>query len=155
GSRRGARRGSRRGPDRGEGDERKPREPALRGADRRARAARDPGPRAASVPRSRASVSWKPELDEVLRRRELALEHGGSQAVARQHAQGRLTVRERIEAIADPGTFQEWGGITGEAELDAEGRVTSFTPANVVAGVARIGGRPVSIGGDDFTLRGA
>ena len=100
-------------------------------------------------------MSWKPELDEAERRRELALGHGGPEAVARQHQQGRLTVRERIQALADPESFQEWGGITGEAELDAEGRVRAFTPANVVAGVARIDGRPCVIGGDDFTLRGA
>jgi acetyl-CoA carboxylase carboxyltransferase component len=100
-------------------------------------------------------VSWKPELDEVERRRELAREHGGPEAVARQRAQGRETVRQRIDALVDAGSFQEYGGITGEALLDAEGRVRDFTPANVVAGVARIDGRPCVIGGDDFTLRGA
>jgi acetyl-CoA carboxylase carboxyltransferase component len=64
-------------------------------------------------------------------------------------------VRERIDALVDAGSFQEYGGITGEAELDAEGRVRAFTPANVVAGVARVDGRPCVVGGDDFTLRGA
>ena len=91
-------------------------------------------------------MSWKPELDEALRRRELAQEHGGPDAVARQHEQGRLTVRERIAAVADPGSFQEWGGITGEALLDADGRVRAFTPANVVTGVVRIDGRPCVVG---------
>ena len=100
-------------------------------------------------------MSWKPELDEAERRRELALEQGGAEAVARQHAQGRLTVRERIATLADPGSFQEWGGITGEAALDEHGRVRAFTPANVVTGIVRIDGRPCAIGGDDFTLRGA
>jgi len=100
-------------------------------------------------------VSWKPELDEAERRRELALQQGGSEAVERQHAQGRLTVRERIAELADPGTFQEWGGITGEATLDEHGRVRAFAPANVVTGLVRIDGRLCVVGGDDFTLRGA
>jgi len=100
-------------------------------------------------------VSWKPEVDELERRRALAQQHGGPEAVARQHARGRQTVRERIDALVDAGSFQEYGGITGEALLDEEGRVREFTPANVVAGVARIGGRPCVVGGDDFTLRGA
>jgi acetyl-CoA carboxylase carboxyltransferase component len=100
-------------------------------------------------------MSWKPEVDEAERRRELARGHGGPEAVTRQHAQGRLTVRERIESLVDAGSFQEYGGVTGQAELDAEGRVRAFTPANVVVGVARVDGRPCVVGGDDFTIRGA
>jgi acetyl-CoA carboxylase carboxyltransferase component len=100
-------------------------------------------------------MSWKPEVDEAERRRELARGHGGPEAVGRQHAQGRLTVRERIESLVDAGSFQEYGGLTGQAELDAEGRVQAFTPANVVVGVARVDGRPCVVGGDDFTIRGA
>jgi acetyl-CoA carboxylase carboxyltransferase component len=100
-------------------------------------------------------MSWKPEVEDAERRRELARELGGADAVARQHAQGRGTVRERIGALADPGSFQEWGGLTGEAELDESGRLRGYRPANVVAGVARIDGRPCVIGADDFTIRGA
>ena len=46
-------------------------------------------------------MSWKPEADEILRRRELAAELGGSEAVERQHGRGRGTVRERIDALID------------------------------------------------------
>ncbi len=100
-------------------------------------------------------MSWKKEVDEIQRRRELARKLGGDDAVEKQHARGRLTVRERIDALVDVGSFQEHGGIVGNAETDAEGRVVDFTPANVVAGVARIDGRLVVVGGDDFTIRGA
>ena len=41
-------------------------------------------------------MSWQPEVDEVRRREELARQMGGSANVQRQHAAGRLTVRERI-----------------------------------------------------------
>lgn len=99
-------------------------------------------------------MSWKPEVDEIQRRRELAAEHGGSEAVERQHALGRGTVRERIDALIDRDSFHEHAGIAGVSEIDEEGR-TSFTAANVVVGTAGIDGRPVVVCGDDFTIRGA
>ncbi|MCZ6782828.1 MAG: propionyl-CoA carboxylase [Proteobacteria bacterium] len=100
-------------------------------------------------------MSWKPEVDELERRRELARKHGGDEAVERQHARGRLAVRERIDALVDARSFSEIGGIAGRAEIDDEGRLESFTPANVVVGMARIDGRPAVVCGDDFTIRGA
>jgi len=99
-------------------------------------------------------MSWKEESDEIERRRALAREQGGEEAVARQHERGRLSVRERIEALVDAGSFREQGGIAGAPEHDGEGRLVGFTPANVVHGLARIDGRPVVVGGDDFTVRG-
>ena len=45
--------------------------------------------------------------EELLRRREALRQGGGSQAVERQHAKGKLTARERIDRLLDPGSFQE------------------------------------------------
>ncbi len=98
-------------------------------------------------------MTWDPELDELRRRTELAAAMGGEEKVARQHDAGKLTVRERIDALVDPGTFHEVGALTGRAEYD-EGQLAGFTPANFVMGRARIEGRPVVVGGDDFTVRG-
>ena len=67
-------------------------------------------------------MTWKKEVDEIQRRRELAAEHGGAEAVAKQHGLGRLTVRERIPALVDTDSFQEIGGIAGHGETDARGR---------------------------------
>ena len=99
-------------------------------------------------------MSWKDEVEELARRRELARAQGGADAVARQHERGRLTVRERIAALVDKESFREQGAIAGEPELDADGHATGFTPSNVVAGAAKIEGRPIVVGGDDFTVRG-
>src|SRR2546421_4566410 len=78
---------------------------------------------------------------------------GGEEKVARQHDAGKLTVRERIDVLVDPGSFHEVGGLTGRAEYD-DGQLASFTPANFVMGRARVDGRPVVVAGDDFTVRG-
>lgn len=100
-------------------------------------------------------MSWEEEVEGLRARRELAKEHGGPEQVARQHARGRLTVRERVDALVDPGSFREHGSVTGTGEEDDQGRLESFEPANVVAGVARLDGRPVVVCGDDFTVAGA
>ena len=99
-------------------------------------------------------MSWRPEADEIERRKRLARELGGAEAVARQHASGRLTIRERIERLVDPASFHETGPHAGGAERDENGNVTSFDPANYVLGTARIEGRPCVVGGEDFTQRG-
>ncbi len=99
-------------------------------------------------------MSWKSELDELERRRELARRMGGEERIARAREAGRLTVRERIDRLLDPGSFREAGSIAGAGEYDEEGRLVAFRPSNFVCGRGRIDGREVVVGGDDFTVRG-
>jgi acetyl-CoA carboxylase carboxyltransferase component len=99
------------------------------------------------------SESWQPEVDELARRRELAGRMGGAENVARQHQAGRLTVRERIAALVDPGSFHETGALAGHTTYQ-DGALVAVRPANFVMGLARIEGRRVVVGGDDFTVRG-
>ena len=99
-------------------------------------------------------MTWKPEVEGIEERRRQALELGGADAVAKQHAKGRLTVRERIERFADTGSFYEQGPTAGHAERDEAGRLVRFTGANYVLGLARVDGRPCVVGGEDFTQRG-
>jgi acetyl-CoA carboxylase carboxyltransferase component len=99
-------------------------------------------------------MTWEPEIAELRRRGEIARRMGGSDKVARQHEAGRLTVRERIEALLDPGSFHEVGALAGKAEYDEHGALVDVRPANFVFGRGRIDGRPVVVGGDDFTVRG-
>ena len=98
-------------------------------------------------------MSWKPEVEEIRRRHELAKRMGGEANVARQHANGRLTVRERIERLLDPGSFHETGALAGRGEYE-NGELVGFTPSNFVCGTGRIDRRRVVVGGDDFTVRG-
>jgi acetyl-CoA carboxylase carboxyltransferase component len=99
-------------------------------------------------------VSWEPEIDELRRREALARELGGPERVERQRASGRLTVRERIDRLLDPGSFHETGALAGVSEYGPDGELDHFTPANVIVGRGRIDGRRVAIQGDDFTVRG-
>ncbi len=98
-------------------------------------------------------MSWEAELEELRRRERLAHQMGGEERVARQHASGRLTVRERIERLFDAGSFHETGALAGRGEYD-DGRLAGFVPANMVIGQGRIDGRRAAVQGDDFTVRG-
>lgn len=98
-------------------------------------------------------MSWQPEVDEIKRRVELAKQMGGEANVARQHANGRLTVRERIERLLDPDSFHETGALAGRAAY-INGELIEFLPANFVFGTGHLAGRRVVVGGDDFTVRG-
>ena len=78
---------------------------------------------------------------------------GGEERVARQHASGRLTVRERIGRLFDEGTFRETGQLAGRGTYE-DGELVDFLPANCVVGRGQIDGRPAVVQGDDFTVRG-
>src|SRR5216117_465766 len=97
---------------------------------------------------------WQSEMDELRHREELAEQLGGPERVQRQHDGGRFTIRERIAKFVDPGTFHELGKLAGRATYDEQNDLATFTPSNFVFGRAEIDGRPVVVGGDDFTVRG-
>ena len=99
-------------------------------------------------------MSWEKEVQQIEERRRLAKLLGGEEGVDRQHARGRLTIRERIDGLVDPGSFREVGPIAGYAETDEEGNLKSFQPGNYILGQARLDGRPCILGGEDFTLQG-
>lgn len=93
------------------------------------------------------------ELAELALRRAEAEKLGGAEAVRKHHAQGRLTIRERISGLVDAGSFQEVGKLTGQGHY-AGGTLTGVTPAPYVMGLANIDARPIAVGGEDFTVRG-
>ncbi len=100
------------------------------------------------------SDDWTPELEELKRRQRQVGEMGGVERIKRQHDGGRLTVRERITALADPQSFHELGSVAGKGIYGAEGNLEKLDAGNCVMGRALIDGRPVVISGDDFTMRG-
>jgi acetyl-CoA carboxylase carboxyltransferase component len=99
-------------------------------------------------------MSWKPELEELKKRKALAKKMGGAEKVKRHRDAGKLTVRERIDKLLDAGSFHEIGTIAGKGSYDENGELLDLAPANFVIGRGKIEGRPVVVGGDDFTVRG-
>jgi propionyl-CoA carboxylase beta chain len=87
-------------------------------------------------------------------RRHEAIHAGSQQAVAKQHAKGKMTARERLERLLDPGSFTEFDKL-------ARHRATGFGLAanrpygdGVVTGYGTIDGRPVCVFSQDFTVFG-
>ncbi len=98
-------------------------------------------------------MSWESDVRELKRQTEMARQMGGEEGVAFQHGRGKLTVRERIDLLQDPGSFQEIGALAGTATWESD-RVSSLKPSNTVIGTCRINGRKVAFSGGDFTIRG-
>jgi acetyl-CoA carboxylase carboxyltransferase component len=77
---------------------------------------------------------------------------GGPDKVQKQHSQGKLTVRERLDLLFDPGTFLELG-LLGHHQSQAPQMQGKFTPADGnVTGVGEIDGRKVAVIAYDFTV---
>ncbi len=94
------------------------------------------------------------KIADLQRRRDEAIHAGSQRAVERQHAKGKMTARERIEKLLDPGSFTEFDEL-------ARHRATGFgIEANrpygdgVVTGYGTVDGRPVCIFSQDFTVFG-
>lgn len=101
-----------------------------------------------------AGFSWDVARRELIYRRERALKLGGPEMVERQRRAGRQTVRERLDQLTDPGSFQEVGTLTTHKRRGAQGNRLEPTSAGYVMGLAEIDGRPVAVGGEDFTVQG-
>ena len=99
-------------------------------------------------------MSWEREIEELRRRQARALKLGGPERVKRHKDAGKLTVRERIEQLLDPGSFREIGSVAGKAKYDDAGNMTAFMPSNLVMGRGTLDGRPIVVTSDDFTVRG-
>jgi len=93
-------------------------------------------------------------LARLARMRKENLAAGGEERVAAQHALGKLTARERIEALADPGSFVELGSAVRDFDpfrQPPEGDRPS--PGDgVVMGLATVDGRQVAVYATDFTV---
>ncbi len=93
-------------------------------------------------------------IEELERRRAAARLGGGAKRIDAQHAKGKLTARERLELLLDPGSFEEW-------DMFVEHRCADFGMADqkvpgdgVVTGYGMINGRLVFVFSQDFTVFG-
>ncbi len=79
---------------------------------------------------------------------------GGMKHVERQHKRGKLTARERIDVLIDPGTFNELGSAVGTTSQRIDGRVPEAPCDGAVVGTGHVNGRLTMIYASDFTVLG-
>ncbi|MCU1504297.1 MAG: hypothetical protein JWM12_3651 [Ilumatobacteraceae bacterium] len=84
-------------------------------------------------------------IDQLHEARERAYDGARPETVAKVHARGRLTARERIDAVIDPGSFVETGVLAGADDEPAGG---------LVAGLATVFGKTISISSYDYSVWG-
>src|SRR6266700_3958826 len=89
-------------------------------------------------------------MSQVRNEEEKISEGGGAKAIENQHAKGRLTGRERIALLADPGTFFELGLYTAHGMYEEWGGAPA---AGVITGMARVETRMVMIIANDATVK--
>ena len=94
------------------------------------------------------------KIADLERRRHEAVHAGSEQAVAKQHERGKLTARERIELLLDPGSFTEFDELARHRATDFGIAATRPYGDGVVTGYGTVDGRPVCVFSQDFTVFG-
>ena len=94
------------------------------------------------------------KLDQLRGREQRAFKGGGAARVKKQHAAGKLTARERVEALLDEGTFQEFDKLVEHRSRDFGMDEEIYPGDGVVTGHGLIEGRKVFVFAQDFTVFG-
>jgi acetyl-CoA carboxylase carboxyltransferase component len=95
-----------------------------------------------------------PKIQRLYERREQAKQGGGADRVEKQHAQGRLTARERIDLLLDSGSFRELDMFVTHRATDFGMADKKYLGDSVVTGWGTIEGRLVYVFSQDFTVFG-
>src|SRR6188768_3631027 len=99
-------------------------------------------------------MSTETAFDRLTRKREEAAAGGGPEAVAKQHDRGKLTARERIDLLLDPGSFVEFDRFAVHRCDNFGMENKRFAGDGVITGWGKIDGRPVYVFSQDFTVFG-
>ena len=91
-------------------------------------------------------------LEELRARKSKILEMGGGELVKKQHDRGKMTARERIDYLFDPGTFTELGMFIRSQIKDFEMKDRPIPRDGVISGHGEVDGRDVCIYATDFTV---
>jgi propionyl-CoA carboxylase beta chain len=103
----------------------------------------------AAVPHTTAG-----KIADLERRRHDAIHAGSERAVERQHARGKMTARERIDGLLDPGSFTEFDELARHRAHDFDMPANRPYGDGVVTGYGTLDGRPVCVFSQDFTVFG-
>ena len=92
--------------------------------------------------------------EELRRRKAAAKEGGGAERIAQQHSKGKLTARERLDLLLDPGSFVETDAFVEHRATDFGMDKKRFAGDGVVTGYGTVDGRTVFVFSQDFTVFG-
>jgi propionyl-CoA carboxylase beta chain len=94
------------------------------------------------------------KLDDLERRQYDAVHAGSERAIEAQHAKGKMTARERVEALLDPDSFVEFDQLARHRSTNFDMDQRRPYGDGVVSGYGTIDGRPVCVFSQDFTVFG-
>ncbi|ORX71663.1 carboxyl transferase [Linderina pennispora] len=101
-----------------------------------------------------ASTKGSEIQSRISAKRQASLLGGGLKRISAQHAKGKLTARERIELLVDPGTFREYDAFVEHQCHDFGMASQTLTGDGVVTGVGKVNGRTTFLFSQDFTAFG-
>ena len=99
-------------------------------------------------------MTWARAIKDLDERRRRAQLGGGAARIEKQHKQGKLTARERIELLLDPGSFVEVDTLVESRITDFDLDKRACTGDGIVVGYGTVDGRRVFVSSEDFTVIG-
>ncbi len=99
-------------------------------------------------------MSLKRKTLDLIKRREKVLQGGGIKAIEKQAAMGKMTARERIIALLDKNSFHEYDLFAEHEARDFNMDKKTLHGDGVITGTGKIGGKPICIYAQDFTVAG-
>ncbi len=93
-------------------------------------------------------------INELQERRAKVAEAGGRKRIDKQHMSGKLTARERVELLFDPGTFCEVDNMVETTAIDFGMKDKVYPGDGVITGYGKVNGRLVFVSSQDFTIIG-
>ena len=97
-------------------------------------------------------MSTKEKLEQLKQKRAKALLGGGQDKIDKIHEKGKLTARERINALLDPGTFEEYDAFKLHRCYNFGMEKIKFFGDGIVTGYGKINGRGVYLYAQDFSV---
>ena len=97
-------------------------------------------------------MSTKEKLEQLKQKRAKALLGGGQDKIDKIHAKGKKTARERIQALLDPGTFEEYDAFKLHRCYNFGMEKIKFLGDGIVTGYGRLAGRPIYVYAQDFSV---
>lgn len=94
------------------------------------------------------------KIDDLQKRKERVMSGGGAVAVEKQKSIGKLTARERIDALLDKGSFHEYDIFVQHSATEFGMQGKELAGDGVVIGTGSIAGKPIAIYAQDFTVFG-